>query len=80
MKRVGPLFYSHSDCITSKDVFNFAIIFVVFDIEPRRARTRRLKTTKKSPAEVSTGVNLILPARGQSRVTEGGNHARLFHG
>ena len=35
--------------------------FVVFDIEPRRARTRILKTTKKFPCRIIDTVDLIEP-------------------
>lgn len=36
---------------------------VFFEIDPRRARTRSLKATKNSPADASTGVIFISPAR-----------------
>ena len=59
---------------------------VVFEIDPRRARTRSLNATKNSPADASTGGHIYFARkghsyfaqRGQSRVPEGVNHARLF--
>ena len=67
--------------------FNFAIIFVVFDIEPRRARTRILKTTKKFPCRIFDRGHFYFARRGQSyyarrgqsRVPEGVKLTRLFH-
>ncbi len=67
--------------------FNFAIIFVVFDIEPRRARTRILKTTKKFPCRIIDRGHFYFARRGQSyyarrgqsRVPEGVKLTRLFH-
>ena len=49
-----------------KVFFNFAIIFVVFDIEPRRARTRILKTTKKFPCRIIDRGHFYFARRGQT--------------
>ena len=58
---------------------------VVFEIDPRRARTRSLKATKNSPADASTGVIFISPARvilispkGVSPACPKGSNARAF--
>ena len=61
--------------------------FVVFDIEPRRARTRILKTTKKFPCRIIDRGHFYFARRGQSyyarrgqsRVPEGVKLTRLFH-
>ncbi|MEZ3560232.1 MAG: hypothetical protein K1V94_01085, partial [Duncaniella dubosii] len=52
--------------------------FVVFDIEPRRARTMILKTTKKFPCRIIDRGHFYFARRGQSRVPEGVKLSRLF--